>query len=333
MQLCQLLSGFEAGTPQSVGNMTVIPLLSSTLQFDGIAGAENVTLARDTSYSSLHLKPIEEKLTIVPNGFTYLTKESAQDRTIPRTQVLTSGSREVQAYCVQSSQHGHMSSSRESDREIRLLPLAIKQHAFEVAPSNSQCGALWDKLRQYNASMNVSGDYLVSLFTKYAEQLEAFIAHFEPISGQRGAIILINGRVVGIDIFPSFHSYLQIWEKLIRDSYGAEAIHSKTEWTVSSCFPLAEPTSLEGVLQAVQNQKAAEKEWAYNLVTQCLNQEMEQGSQSHFSAGSGEKVTLSTVKSAELEGEVVYDSTNSQAVYVSLFRYAVAEKKVKAFSL
>ena len=332
MQLRELLAGFEPCMPQSVGNMTVIPLIASQVQFEGIAGAEHVALARDTSYSSLYLKPVDDLLTIVPGGFTYITKESAQDRTVPRTQVL-SGIKEVQAYCVQSSQTGHMHDGNHDSREVRLLPLAIKQYAFEVAPRESGYSALWEKLAKYNSSMGVSGNYLVSLFNKYAQQLDAFVAHFEPIANQRGAIVLINGRVVGIDVFPSFKSYLQIWEKLIRDSYGAEAICTKQDWTVSDLFPLKEVATIENVLSVVEAQKKAEKEWAYNLVTGCLNQEMQKGSEQSYSARSGERVTLMTVKSEELEGEVVYNSDGGQAVYLSLFRHAIAAKKVQAFSI
>jgi hypothetical protein len=333
MHLRELLAGFEPRPPQSVDNMTVIPLICTETEFRGIGGAENVALAKDTDYNSLHLEPIEQKLTIVPNGFTYLTKESAQDRTVPRTQVLTTTS-EVQAYCVQSRQHGNMQAKNADQREVRLLPLAIKHHAFSIAPTSRQCGGLWGKLGAYNDRLGVQGDYLVSLFTQYQAQLEAFVAHFEPLPAQRGAIVLINGRVAGIDIFPSHAAYLGIWEKLIRDSYGTEAIYAKSEFRVSQLFPLEEPTKLEDLTRVVSAQAAAERDWAYGIVTECLNQTVTLTKTSQHRDRNSELYKLSVLESEELEGEVVYAASSQQAAYLSLFRRAeIAQKTVKAFSL
>lgn len=333
MQLREFLSGFEPGFPQSVGNMTVIPLLSTANQFEGIAGAENVALAKDNNYSSLHLKPVEDLLTIVPAGFTFITKEAAQDRTVPRTQVLT-GQKEVQAYCVQSSQGGHMQGRNTEEREVRLLPLAIRQLAFDAAPKDRSCSALWDKLAAYNRSLGVQGNFLVTLFNQYTEQLDAFVAQFEPISNQRGAIVLINGRVAGIDVFPSFHSYLQIWERLIRDAYGMEAIANRSDWSLTKAFPMQEPRSVNEVLEVVNQLKQAERNWAYNIVTQCLDQDVTtSGAIPHYGK-SGEMFTISELSSPELKGEVVYSVNQGQkAVYLSLFRHAIAAKKVQAFAL
>jgi len=331
MKIQDLMAGLEPGMPQIVGNMAVIPLVSAQTELSGISGAENIGFAGDNDYNTLHLTTVEDALTVVPAGFTYITEESAQDRSIPSVNVIEKAT-ELQAYCVQSSQHGFMRSGNDSKREMHLLPLAIRHAAFNSYRVDKKYSGLWEVLRIYNSSLNVSGNFLTSLFNKYQAELEQFVAQFEPIHGQRGSIVLINGQVKGIDIFPSFKSFLSIWKVLIRDSYGMQAIQERNNSRELTIFPLESVTSPAELLQAVENQISAEKSWAYNITRACVEQESKVIQDQQYNSKQVGIVHTKDIRSEELEGQVVHDSSD-RLIYMSLFRHASAKAKVKAFTL
>lgn len=329
MQLKNYLQGFEPKQPQIALNMAVIPLVNSQIVYEGIAGAENIRLAHDTTYDSLHLEPIEDKPTIVPNGFTYITQEKAQDRAVAAASVFNK-THKVRAYCVQSSQGGHMRSSGATKRTVRLLPLAIRQYAHQIKPQQGGYSSLWGKLREMNRQAGVDGDYLVSFFDKFAQELNEFTAQFEPIPNQRGAITIINNRVVGVDILPSPRSYLAIWENLIRDCYGSGALMVQNQYQ-PSVAQIDNVSHINLLLQAVNKMIAAEKDWAYGIARSVMNQEVVEGNRQKYQT-TVDTVTTFDFVSEELEGEVVLDSSDC-AIYLSAFRSVVAPKKVKSFSI
>lgn len=325
------LAGFEPRQPQIVGNMAVIPLVNSKIEFSGIAGAENVRLKKDPQYDLLELAPFEDELTIVPNGYTIITKEKAQDRTVPAVHILEKN-KTVQAYCVQSSQGGHMNPANVEQQTIRLLPLAIRHYAHSVYKNDRAIGALWGKLGEINRELGVGGDYLVRFFEMFQQDLEQFVAQFEPIPGQRGAIVLINGKVVGIDILPSTTAFLNIWEMLIRDCYGAEAIRQQNQALTTPISSLSEVDNIDGLLDAVLKMAEEEKNWAYGIVKAVLNQDEVLEEESVIKTKKFGSLSVKRMITDELEGQAIVNK-DGIALYLSLFRYAVQKTTAKAFPI
>ncbi len=325
------LAGFEPKQPQIVGNMAVIPLVNSQIEFSGIAGAENVRLKKDPQYDRLELAPFEDELTIVPNGYTIITKEKAQDRTVPAVHILDKN-KTVQAYCVQSTQGGHMNPANLEQQTIRLLPLAIRQYAHNVYKKDQAVGALWGKLGEINRELGVGGDYLIRFFERFQQDLEQFVAQFEPIPGQRGAIVLINGKVVGIDIMPSTTAFFNIWEMLIRDCYGAEAIRQQNEAVATPIATLSEVDNLDELLDAVLKMAEQEKNWAYDIVKAVLDQNEVLEQESVIKTKRFGKLSVKRMITDELEGQVILNPDGC-AIYLSLFRYTVKKTKAKAFPI
>ena len=56
------------------------------------------------------------------------------------------------------------------------------------------------------------------------DKLIRFNAEFEVVDGQRGAIIMINDKIVGIEIAPTHDYWKTVWNSLVRDCYGSEVI-------------------------------------------------------------------------------------------------------------
>lgn len=270
MILKDLLKGFVAHQPQSVGNMTVIPLTAPDSEYHNVGDVGDVRLEGDTNYNSLHLGTSAGRVTIVPNGMTYITKEQAQDRAVHSAH-LVKGRKEVGAFCVQSSQAGHMRQHNDAHRELRLLPQSIRYKAYQKRGSTSY-SELWNSLKLFNRECGVSGDFLTSYFDRYAEQLDQFVAEFEVIPEQRGAIILINDGVCGVEIAPNQKAFEAIWEPAIRDCYGSEALRLKDKAKPSQAEILEDVDNLDDLATVVGQLEQREKAHAQDIVLGVLNQ-------------------------------------------------------------
>lgn len=271
MILKDLLKGFTAHQPQSVGNMMVIPLTAPDSEYHDVGDVSDIDLERDTSYNSLHLRTRRSSgVTIVPNGLTYITKERAQDRAVPAAHLIK-GVKQVGAFCVQSSQGGYMRGQQRESRQLRLLPQSIRFKAYQKRSSTSY-SELWRNLTAYNRSVNLSGDFLMTYFDKFADQLNEFVAEFEVIPQQRGAIILINDQVVGVEIAPNEHSFEAIWEPAIRDCYGSEALRAREKAKPAKEEILEDIDDLDDLATVVSQLEQREKSRAQQIVMAILSQ-------------------------------------------------------------
>lgn len=305
--LRDLLRGFQARSPQTVGNMTLVPLLKQSESAVGDLG--DLYLEQDTSYDTLMMATRSPHVTIVPQGLVYITKEKAQDRTIPSAH-LVKRQKTCHAFCVQSSQAGLMQRDKTEQRQLHLLPAGLRLAALHKRQQEG-FNAIWDDLAAFNQKLNVPGNFLVSFFAQYQKQLAEFVAEFEPVPLQRGAAIAISGEVVGVEIMPNNSAFLALWEPLIRDCYGAEALlHSVN---VPTPIVMQDVLSLDNLVQAVDDLARREQQWAASKVEAVLVQkERLQEEQREGSFG------LYTVETDEYAGQLV--QRYGETLYMSLLR-------------
>jgi hypothetical protein len=94
----------------------------------------------------------------------------------------------------------------------------------------SDQGAVWDEIA-IQASVNkvspVTGAMKDILEAK-KEDLDAFLEHFPIVTSQNGLVVLVNGKVVGLDIVSKASSFETLHPKLIR-SYVMDALTEKPE--------------------------------------------------------------------------------------------------------
>lgn len=271
--LRELLRGFEARQPQSVGNMTVIPLVGQVSEYSDVGTIEDIYLNRDTSYDTLHMANRSERVTIVPGGYSLVTKEAAQDRAVRSKELVAAGqTKQVPAFCVQSSQGGYMRGHDAEKQTVRMLPATVKKAAYHNRNRRGYDG-LWDTLQTYNTTVGVGGNFLRSFFDKFRQQMDEFVAEFELVPHQRGAIILINDEIIGVEIAPNPMAFSAQWELLIRDCYGSEAIARQTQVDkVDETAVFTDAETLEGLSEALT--EFEDKEWDYveKLVNTVLSQ-------------------------------------------------------------
>lgn len=233
----ELLRGYgvDLENLQTVGNMTVIPIVSEQEFAAGVADVDEVELTKDVDYGTLRFTNQSGQIGIVMQGASIITQQRAQDRTVPQATILKGkGSVNVDAFCVQSSQGGHFRTSElkeefKDEPPYKILPPTLRSLALTRSYGGGHSYSnLWRDLEGYTgtyANLRASS-HLVDLYTKYKDDLDKFVAQFEPVPHQLGAIVMIDQEVVAVDIMPTHRSWKVMWKTLIRDSYGAEAIRT-----------------------------------------------------------------------------------------------------------
>jgi hypothetical protein len=66
--------------------------------------------------------------------------------------------------------------------------------------------------------------HLEHFVRRYRQEMDEFVAHFEVVPNQVGAIVLIDGTVVGIERCPNYRFFKVMWEPLIRECYGSYSL-------------------------------------------------------------------------------------------------------------
>lgn len=82
----------------------------------------------------------------------------------------------------------------------------------------------------------------------------------------------INGEVVGVEVMPNSLAFLALWEPLIRDCYGAEALLHASNAPVAVPVIIDDVESLDDLVTAVNDLARREKAWAESLAEVSLTQ-------------------------------------------------------------
>ncbi|MCP4108939.1 MAG: hypothetical protein GY749_25945 [Desulfobacteraceae bacterium] len=180
-----VLRGLKPGDAQTVGNMTVIPLISDIV--DDTIASPNVLEMETRGYGSvvLHNTPTEDEkgITISPLGNMIMTKQAAQNHALPSMRIIKKGKKvkSDNAACVQERQGGYIKKDR---HRIMLLPLAIREDALNSRKENNY-GKLWDSIRSFNQSLGLQNTgHLEYFIEKYRKEMDEFVAQFEVVPGR-----------------------------------------------------------------------------------------------------------------------------------------------------
>ena len=217
-----LLRGCAPGTVQTVGYMTVVPLLSD-IEDDRFALPGEARIST-TGYGNLNVKNPAGKPLLLPAGATYIVAQKAQNHAIPHLGLVKAKAAALfdTAMCVQQSQGGMIV---EGPHELSILPVVLREKGH-AARKTRNFQRLWPSIAEFNARAGVvgGGGHLEKFYDKFNTQLEQFVAEFEPVEKQVGAIILINGKVAGVERCPSTAYFRSVWRPLIRECYGSMAV-------------------------------------------------------------------------------------------------------------
>ena len=316
IRVADVLHGCTPGRIQSVGYMQVIPLVSELSDDRFVSPVEGEAEVFTTGYGTLGFRNPGNCVLIVPCHAGYVVKQAAQDHAMAHAGVVQSaGERSFNtAMCVQASQGGLI--QRGSYRML-ILPYALRERALEVR-TETRFNKLWDAIAQFNQEMGVQAHGHLDFFLKHFEkELDEFVAEFECVPRQIGAIILVDDQVVGVERAPSHAYWRSVWPCLIRECYGSLAIRvaqlkgGRAE-APASRTPLPDGIGsldeLESVIAEVARQ---EDERAKATVRELLDEQLPVTCDD-TTAG----LTVETVQPGRFTGQVIRDG--ERIVYASL---------------
>jgi hypothetical protein len=215
----------DAGTVQVVDEMTVVPLIGEDR--GRVAEPLSLKFERTTSYGSMEYKNTdEERVTIVPSNM-MVRGPGAQDHAMAGSGIIAAKKTVTfnNACCIESSQGGYL---HNENNEYDILPIELRKKLLPISMRNRESyDKLWPSITSWLHGVGVGSSAHLRYFydkPEFKESLEIFSAEFEPVSGQIGAIILFQEKIVGIEIMPTMLHWDAYWKLLIRGCYGAELI-------------------------------------------------------------------------------------------------------------
>lgn len=322
----QILAGTRLGRMQTVGHMQVIPILAE--DDDSFAPPDDI-LTSSPNYGHVNVNNESNRPTILPHGMAWIVKEQVQDHAIASGMLVkANGKRSTStAMCVEQNQPGHI---KKGKYEFQILPAELRSKALAVR-NDSEFSRLWSSISDFNRSYDLPqhGGHIAYFLKQFEKELDEFVAEFEIVPNQVGAIIMIGGQIVGVERSPSSSFWSTLWKPLVRVCYGSLAM--KLSKKLGNKVPrtrvplkLKDPT-LEGIAEALK--KAAEEETLVvnQVLSEASRNELHQADKSDDSLDRKE-IELFTVANRELAGQIVMVSGRGNQKSVKYASLSTAKK-------
>jgi len=309
LSISEILRGCTPGRKQSVGLMEVIPLVSDVedLRF---GTPEDLKLDTHQGYGNMGFENKSDKIVIVPSHVGYVTGQAAQDHAMCTAGMVKGKSHKVfdTAACIQRSQGGHIDDAGIED--MIILPYSLREKALSKRNDRRNIGKLWDDIARLNRKVGArADDAQIKFFLQHFEkQLNQFVAEFEIVPDQVGAIVLIDGHVVGVERAPTKAFWIAVWESLIRVCYGSLAIEVATQYGDKLPAPknrveVRKATSLKDLEAAVNEAAEADEEKTRAEIRKIVEDPFIIEQTEPFTQG----LALNTIKNQQFVGQLVMD--------------------------
>jgi len=311
----EILKGCEVGRIQSVGYMQVIPLLSDLVD-DTIAPPKFQTSTRD--YGTLVVDNPNGSDSILPFAAGFITQQKAQNHATTKAAYIP-GKRQTtitNAACIQSSQGG---SIQKGDHPMTILPWSIREAAMIVKDAKNY-SKLWPTIEEFNQNLGLQKQgHLEYYLSSFKKQLDVFVAEFETLPNQVGAIIIMNGKVVGIEKAPNYSYWKELWTPLIRECYGSLAIQYRKQFGDNPAPPKTrvplksvKVTSLKDIANALDHAKKQEESNVKQIVRKFIKNQFKRDLEQSV----GSDISVESLTHKQFAGQIVRNG--AQVLYASL---------------
>jgi ARG/rhodanese/phosphatase superfamily protein len=311
--LAEILKGTESGKMQSVGIMQVIPL-TADYEDERFVSPDQAKVST-SDYGKLRFENNTDSIIIIPCNASYVVNQAAQDHAMAQLGVIEGKAYKIydNAMCIQQSQGGLIQSA---EYKMMILPFSLREAALELKDIK-EYNKLWKYIDRFNRQFNITaGGELVHFFKQFEKELDQFVAEFECVPNQVGAVILINGEVVGIERTPSAKYWESVWPALIRECYGSLAIEIRQNSKAKNVPPdtkvkLRDAKSLGDLKSAIEEADEREKEIAAEKIQELFGETFEPKKEEKVA---GYKVE--TIENQEFTGQIIRDGV--RVVYGSV---------------
>jgi len=265
-------SKVKIGTPTKFRNLAVFPLLAG----NGTA-ADYLTLDEALSQKCATITEVSEggsvpELKFVNSGgkriFLLDGEElvgAKQNRVLNLSILVPAGKTIViPVSCVEAGRWRHRSrefssAPRAHYAEGRARKMAqVSESMRSSGRRTSNQGEVWrdisDKFNKFGSSSPTSA--MSDIYEQQSGRLEEYVGSFAPAAGQVGAVFVINGRIVGLDLFDFPETFKKLLPKLLR-SYGLDALDRAGSASVEA-QPLPSDVEVDKFLKEVMAAEAEE---------------------------------------------------------------------------
>jgi hypothetical protein len=312
INLKEILRGVTPGRMQAVGAMQVIPLVSEVSDDNFIVPSE--ALVSTTDYGTLVIEnPDRHKKLILPMNAAYVTKHRAQDHGMATTGLIHGKKTFRNAMCIEETQGGKIPRDK---HKMGILPFPLREIAFNKRSEHGY-SKLWNDIKNFHESVGVrnTSAELKHFLKQFEKEMDQFVAEFELVPQQIGAIILINGAVVGVERTPSYEYWQSVWEPLIRQCYGAVAIKAaqNSDFSIDkNRIPLkGKAKSLDDLVNELEEVRTKEEDQARDLVRSIVDEELKQSNEETVG-----ELALDSLDHERFSGQIVRNDMS--VVYASL---------------
>ena len=304
--------------------MQIIPLLADRDDtFENYTAFQGSGAVSSSNYGQLVFENKTDKTMIVPTNAAFMSKAFGQDHGMMHAGIISKKSTTTfnTAACVQQTQGGHISSA---DHKMDFLPFSLRETALSKR-AQTDFKKLWEDIARFNSSLGIRqpSAHLEYFFDNFSKELNDFVAQFEPVKDQIGAIVLLDGNIVGIERTPNYTYWLTVWEPLIRGCYGALAVEyqkNKTDFSnVKDITKIVTPLnvtkvkSLADLISEYEKAEESQDDKVKKLVRGILDSEV-------FSDQATEQTVSSSVRkhiqNDHFTGQIVVDGP--MCIYTSL---------------
>ena len=236
------MQGIKFGELQIHGHVVVIPIIS-----ENGTGPDYLTMKEAMEQQFLTVTEVTEggtvpELKVINKGIKPVLlldgeelSGAKQNRVLNTTILLKEKSETlIPVSCTEHGRWSYRSAHFEESGHImsaklrRIKNASVHENLKAMRSFRSDQGAVWDEIAiqaQINEVSPVTGAMKDILEAKQ-EDLDAFLEHLPIVADQNGLVVLVNGKVVGLDMVSRPAAFGMLHPKLIR-SYVMDALTEK----------------------------------------------------------------------------------------------------------
>jgi hypothetical protein len=233
------LGNIQRGTKQVFGNLTIIPLYSKLEN-----SIKYVTLKEALQKNFLRVAEINEggsvpELAVVNDGNIFVLlldgeelRGAKQNRVLNASILVEPNSKTVvPVSCTEQGRWAYNSDNFE-DSGVVMASFARSKKMASVSRSlkesrsyRSNQGEVWDEVSALTEKLSAHSPTgaMRDAFESRKEQLDAYQTNFPLQEGQQGMLVILGGKVAGLDILSKPEAYAELHAKLVQ-SYAIDAL-------------------------------------------------------------------------------------------------------------
>lgn len=223
--VCDILSNIELGQAQSYKNLTVVPLRlrnpvinNALLPLEEAGDFVDFQELPDAEVSSLMAVNRGALPVLIPEGS--LVRNNRQDRVVIHTVILNNHPLSIDVRCVEQ---GRWQASSIRGNKSKYHAYSSLRKKMYLHKANQ--GEVWRDIDKKGRKMGIRSDTgtAEAIYKDYDHELEGYAKAFCIGADTNGMVVLIDGAVVGTELFTVKGIFKRLFHSLI-SSYALDAI-------------------------------------------------------------------------------------------------------------